>query len=344
MYKASKPLQIWDKEGKATIAKYHQFNKLRNPSLSHSARVKEFGRFLDRNDVYNFRVFLLELVSGREVLQSESLESDRSLVEWRMPLVGFGTVTYPMAASDSIKSAILNGIKTGYRHFDTASLYQTEQALGEAIKEALALGLVKSREEFFITSKLWCSDAHQDRVLPALQNSLRGACLPNTKRGSSSLGFQICMGNHGRVSGSWPYEVYRRQQFFCKELEVLNTFCPFQRFHPLSINLATKQVERVLPSQRYHCNRIFTFGAKGTSWGTNSVMDSEVLSEIAKAKGKTHAQICLRWAYEQGVCVVVKSFNEERMQSNLQIFDWALNPAEHKLIGQIPQERSNATS
>ncbi|KAF9623291.1 hypothetical protein IFM89_000780 [Coptis chinensis] len=60
----------------------------------------------------------------------------------RMPLVGFGTVTYPMAASDSIKSEIINGIKAGYRHFDTASLYQTD-------------------------------DAHQDRVLPALKNSLR---------------------------------------------------------------------------------------------------------------------------------------------------------------------------
>ncbi|KAF9623293.1 hypothetical protein IFM89_000782 [Coptis chinensis] len=124
--------------------------------------------------------------------------------------------------------------------------------------------------------------------------------------------------------------------FSCKELE-----------HILSISTIPPTVNQVEMSPVWQQNKLREFcqakgiivaaysplGAKGTSWGTNSVMDSEVLSEIAKAKGKTHAQ----------VCVVVKSFNEERMQSNLQIFDWALSLEEHKLIGQIPQERSNAT-
>lgn len=89
-----------------------------------------------------------------------------------IPMIGFGT------AADSndgptLISAVLEAIKLGYRHFDTASAYASEDHLGEAIAQALSLGLVSSRQELFITSKLWCSDAHADLVLPALKKSLR---------------------------------------------------------------------------------------------------------------------------------------------------------------------------
>ncbi|KAL6187162.1 hypothetical protein ACLB2K_043277 [Fragaria x ananassa] len=92
-----------------------------------------------------------------------------------IPVLGFGTAVYPFPTSDQIRSkeAILSAIKVGYRHFDTAAAYQTEQALGEAIGEAISLGLIKSRDELFVTSKLWCCDAHPHRVLPAIQNTLK---------------------------------------------------------------------------------------------------------------------------------------------------------------------------
>lgn len=90
-----------------------------------------------------------------------------------MPLLGFGTAASPPVGSQLTKTAILQAIELGYRHFDTASLYRTEQPLGEAILEAIAVGLIKSRDELFITSKLWCSDAHGELVLPALQRSLK---------------------------------------------------------------------------------------------------------------------------------------------------------------------------
>lgn len=91
----------------------------------------------------------------------------------RMPLLGMGTATSPLVGSEEIKTAILQAIELGYRHFDTATLYLTEEPLGEAIAEALSRDLIKSRKELFISSKLWCSDAHSDLVLPALQKSLK---------------------------------------------------------------------------------------------------------------------------------------------------------------------------
>lgn len=90
-----------------------------------------------------------------------------------IPLIGFGTAYSVLAPSESLKPSVLNAIRLGYRHFDTAAFYNSEHFLGEAIAEALSLGLIKSRNDLFITSKLWCSDAHSDRVLPALQNTLK---------------------------------------------------------------------------------------------------------------------------------------------------------------------------
>ena len=92
---------------------------------------------------------------------------------YTIPCLGLGTATSALAGSDAAKQAVLHAIKLGYRHFDTAALYGTEQCLGEAIAEALSLGLVESRDELFVTSKLWMSDAHRDHVKPALQNTLK---------------------------------------------------------------------------------------------------------------------------------------------------------------------------
>ncbi|QHO01190.1 hypothetical protein HN51_035954 [Arachis hypogaea] len=89
-----------------------------------------------------------------------------------MPVTGLGTGS---ETNDdlTVKAAAVEAIKLGYRHFDTASFYGSEQGLGEAIAEALKLGLISSRNELFITSKLWLSDNHPHLVLPALQNSLQ---------------------------------------------------------------------------------------------------------------------------------------------------------------------------
>ncbi|KAK3000992.1 hypothetical protein RJ639_021696 [Escallonia herrerae] len=71
-----------------------------------------------------------------------------------MPIIGMGTYPYPPLDLETAKSAILEAIKVGYRHFDTAFAYHTEEHLAAAIPEALRLGLINSRDELFITTKL----------------------------------------------------------------------------------------------------------------------------------------------------------------------------------------------
>nr|XP_007163859.1 hypothetical protein PHAVU_L010400g [Phaseolus vulgaris]ESW35853.1 hypothetical protein PHAVU_L010400g [Phaseolus vulgaris] len=86
----------------------------------------------------------------------------------KMPVIGLGT-----SSTSSTKEAVLEAIKIGYRHFDTASVYGSEEPLGEAIAEALQLGLIASRDELFITSKLWCTSNFPHLVLPAIHKSLQ---------------------------------------------------------------------------------------------------------------------------------------------------------------------------
>ena len=70
-------------------------------------------------------------------------------------------------------------------------------------------------------------------------------------------------------------------------------------------------------------------------------MDSEILKKIAQAHGRTIAQVSLRWLYEQGVSIAVKSYNKERMKQNLEIFDWSLTRDDHEKINHINQIRVN---
>lgn len=78
-------------------------------------------------------------------------------------------------------------------------------------------------------------------------------------------------------------------------------------------------------------------GSHGTNWRENRVLDSPLLQEISASKAKTTAQIALRWVHEQGVALLTKSFNADRMRENLDIFDWSLTKEELENISQLPQ-------
>jgi diketogulonate reductase-like aldo/keto reductase len=84
-------------------------------------------------------------------------------------MLAFGTAALPLRPNDELIAAI----EAGYRHFDTAAMYGSEEAVGLAIAQAQKQGLIKNRDEIFVTTKLWCTDAHPDLVLPALKNSLQ---------------------------------------------------------------------------------------------------------------------------------------------------------------------------
>ncbi|KAF8040041.1 hypothetical protein BT93_B2302 [Corymbia citriodora subsp. variegata] len=280
-----------------------------------------------------------------------------------IPLLGFGTAEYPIGYSDNLKEHFLDAIRLGYRHFDSAALYLSEQPLGEAVAEALKLGLINSREELYITTKLWCNDAHGDCVVLALQRSLKnlrldyvdlylvhwpvsakgGVCeFPVKEENLLPLDYESVWKAMEECQKLGLANSIGVSNFSCKKLEKLLSIAEIPpAVNQVEMNPLWQQqkLREFCKEKGIHVTAYSPLGAKGTLWGTNRVMECEALQENAKAKGKTLAQVCLRWAHEQGMSVLVKSFNVERMKENLDIFDWSLSLKELNKIRQIPQKK-----
>ncbi|XP_062110425.1 NAD(P)H-dependent 6'-deoxychalcone synthase-like [Humulus lupulus] len=286
--------------------------------------------------------------------------------ERAIPVIGFGT-----ASNDSdpapMKRAVLEAIKLGFRHFDTASVYGSEQGLGEAIAEALKLGLVASRNELFITTKLWCNDSHSHLVVSALKTSLEKLQLeyldlylvhwpisstpgntvyPIDEKDLMPMDFKSVWETMEECQKLGLTKSIGVSNFSCKKLESILSFATI----PPSVNQVEMNPTWQQKKLRKFCgekNIIVTafspLGAIATSWGNNLVMDNEILADIAKARGKSVAQVCLRWVYEQGASVVCKSYNKERLKQNLQIFDWSLTEDDLHRIESIPQNKVNVS-
>ncbi|KAI3816430.1 hypothetical protein L1987_16126 [Smallanthus sonchifolius] len=230
--------------------------------------------------------------------------------------------------------------------------------------EAIKMGLIKSRSEIFITTKLWCNSADRHLVLPAIKQSLKNLGLeyidlylihfplkliqeefklpvPNECIAAIDIkavweGMEECQ-NLGLTKsiGVSNFSSKRIQQIlsFAKIPPAVNQV----EMNPL---WQQKKLNEFCKENGILITAYSALGAAGNSgWGHNHVMECDVLQDIAKSKGKTVAQISLRWLYEQGVSIAIKSFNTERMRQNLGIFDWSLTEEELNKIDQIPQRR-----
>ncbi|KAG4388417.1 hypothetical protein AAZX31_09G153500 [Glycine max] len=91
----------------------------------------------------------------------------------KMPVIGMGTSVENRPSNETLASIYVEAIEVGYRHFDTAAVYGTEEAIGLAVANAIEKGLIKSRDEVFITSKPWNTDARRDLIVPALKTTLK---------------------------------------------------------------------------------------------------------------------------------------------------------------------------
>ncbi|KAH9781704.1 Deoxymugineic acid synthase 1 [Citrus sinensis] len=280
-----------------------------------------------------------------------------------MPVIGLGC-SVDKSDIDALKLVVLEAIELGYRHFDTAAIYGTEKALGEAIAEALRLGLVSSREQLFITSKLWCQDAHRDHVIPSLKKSLSALQIeyldlylihwPISSK-PVEMGFapvpkedllpMDCKGVWEAMEDSQTLGLTKSiglSNFSCKKIETILTFAIIPpsinqiEMHPL---WQQKKLREFCKAKGIIVNAYSPLGALGRMWGSNQVLENEMLKQIAKAHGKTVAQVSLRWIVEQGATVVVRSLNKERMKQNMGTFDWELVDDDYKKINQIPQRR-----
>ncbi|XP_038889263.1 D-galacturonate reductase-like [Benincasa hispida] len=289
------------------------------------------------------------------------IPSVRLMEGQQMPVMAMGTAS--ITAEEETKAAIVEGMKAGFRHFDTAYSYGTEKALGEAIREGVELGIVKSREELFITSKLSPAFAHPSLVLNAIQATLEKLKMEYVDMYLIHIPLKLKRVGRGEVGkddisamdvkGVWEMMEHCKILGLTKAIGVSNFSVPtlthllsFAKIPPalnqveISAVWHQKKLREFCKAKGIHVTAYSPLGAAGTSWGHNKIVESRVLSQIAEAKGKTTAQVALRWVYEQEVSIVTKSSNKERMRQNIDIFDWSLSKEELANISQLPQHRA----
>ncbi|KAL6650789.1 hypothetical protein ACP70R_009714 [Stipagrostis hirtigluma subsp. patula] len=282
-------------------------------------------------------------------------------VKQPMPAVGLGTASHPFVAED-VRAAVLTALELGYRHIDTAALYASERVVGEAMAEALRRGIVASREELFVTSKVWCTQCHPELVLPSLKESL----------------LSLQMEYIDLYLVHWPMAVKPTKPHFPMKredivpMDLSGVWQAMEECHRLGLakmigvsNFTTKKLQELLAIAKTppavnqvelnptwqqkkliefckdkgnHVAAYSPLGGQRIS-NMNPVRQSEVLEEIGKARGKSVAQISLRWIYEQGASMVVKSLKRERLKENIEIFDWELSNEDRFKISQLPQRK-----
>ncbi|KAF0929139.1 hypothetical protein E2562_016378 [Oryza meyeriana var. granulata] len=235
-----------------------------------------------------------------------------------MPLIGMGTAAFPVTSSEETTAALLRTIELGYRHFDTARLYATEGCVGEAVVEAVRRGLIASHDDVFITSKLWCSDAHADRVVPAVRETLRNL-------GMEYVDLFLVHWPVSVTPGKYKFPFPKEEMALSFDME--GVWRGMEECHRLGLawaigvsNFSPRKLEQLLSftAVRPAVNQV----------DMNPMWQQRKLREI-----------CLRWMYELGDVLLVKSYNEKRMKENLDIFDWELTDEERKKISQLPQQR-----
>ena len=235
-----------------------------------------------------------------------------------MPLEGFGV--FQVTDYDVCRNAILDAISSGYRLIDTAAAYMNEEAVGEAIKES---GV--NRNDLFITTKLWTQDASYDGAKKAFETSLENL-------GLDYLDLYLI---HQPV-GDY-YGAYRAMEELYKEGRVraigVCNFYP-DRLADLAIHAevipAVNQVElHPFFQQEKAIRNMKELGIQPEAWGPfaegkHGIFTHPVLTAIGEKYGKSAAQVALRWNVQRGVVVIPKSTHRERMEQNIDIWDFTL--------------------
>ena len=251
-----------------------------------------------------------------------------------MPILGFGV--YQIPDYDECKRAVLDALEVGYRLIDTASAYQNEKAVGDAIKES---GI--NRKELFITTKLWITEYGYEKAKKGFEESI-------VKLQLDYLDLYLLHQPFNDYYGSWRAleELYEAKKI--RAIGVCN-FYP-DRLMDLAehnkIKPAVNQIETHPFFQRESDNEIMkNYGTQIESWGPfaegrGDMFTNPILSEIGKKYNKSVAQVILRWLIQRNVVVIPKSVRKERMIENFNIFDFELSEDDMSKIKSMDTDKS----
>ena len=257
----------------------------------------------------------------------------------KMPLEGFGVFQIPDAKE--CEQVVYDAIRTGYRLLDTAASYGNEEALGNGVKRAISEGLV-TREELFVTTKIWVSDMNtEETAYEAVKTSLK-------KLDMEYVDLVLLHQALGDYFAAYRGITRAYKGGLAKAIGVSN-FYPFVLAN-LCANVevipAVNQVELHPFFQQEDALALMKeYGVAPQAWGPlaegkHGIFTDPVLTKIGEKYGKSAAQVVLRWNTQRGVSVLPKSVHVERMEQNIDIWDFTLTEEEMAEIAKMDMGHS----
>lgn len=252
----------------------------------------------------------------------------------KMPMEGFGV--FQVRDKEECKESVLNAIRAGYRLIDTAASYTNEDAVGEAVREAIAEGIC-TREELFITSKMWVQDMQNyEMAKKAIDYSIETL-------GVEYLDLYLLHQAMKDYFSAWRAmeDAYKEGKLRAIGVSnfyphVLTNFCETVAIRPMVNQIEMHPYFTQEPALKV----MEEYQVVPEAWaplggGRHNPFDNEMVKEIAAAHGKTVGQVVLRWNVQRGVVVIPKSVHKTRIEENFQIWDFTLTEEEMQRISSL---------
>ena len=250
-----------------------------------------------------------------------------------IPCVGYGTFQTP---NDETCAAVLEAIKVGYRHIDTAAFYGNEEGVGEAVRKS---GV--PREQLFITSKVWNSDRGYEKTKAAFAKTMKN--LQMEYLDLLLIHWPANRKQFGDAAKGINAETWRAMEELYQEGKIkaigLSNFLP----HHIEELMETAQIKPMVNQIEFHpgwaqtdiveyCLKNDIVVEAWSPLGRKDVLENETLKSIAAKYGKSVAQLCIRWVLQHGVLPLPKSVTPSRILENTKVFDFTIDAADMQAI------------
>ena len=249
----------------------------------------------------------------------------------KMPTLGYGVF---LVSPDECERYVTDALSVGYRLIDTAQAYQNEEGVGNAWRKS---GV--EREDLFLTTKVWISNAGEERAAKSIEESLR-------KLQTDYIDLLLIHQAYGDVFGTWRAmeKAYRDGKVRAIGVSNFQAGRFFDFAHYVDVKPMVNQLECNTFSQQTGIEPTLNeFGTKMMAWyplggqGADGIVKSDVLAGIGAKYGKSAAQVALRWLTQRGIVAIPKSSHKERMAQNIDVFDFTLTADDMAQIAQMNQ-------
>ena len=248
-----------------------------------------------------------------------------------MPLLGYGVFLVPPQEAER---CVTDALEVGYRLIDTAQAYYNEEGVGAAIAKSNV-----KREEIFLVTKVWVSNAGEEKAAQSIDESLR-------KLQTDYIDLLLIHQAYGDVFGSWRAMERAYKAGKVRAIGVSNFQAArfFDFTHYVDVKPMVNQLQcnpmiqqtGIEPLLAETDTKMMAWGPLGGQ-GVDGIVKSELLAGIGQKYGKSAAQVALRWLTQRGIVAIPKSSHKERMAQNLNIFDFKLTSEEMAQITTMNQ-------